>query len=193
MDVAHEEPVRDEILVQLCQKGDNKAFEELVIRYQNKVFSIIYRMVRNKDTVRDLAQDVFIKAFKAIGSFKGKSSFYTWLYRIAVHSALNHLNLARVRTTVTAENETLERKYGNSAVGRNNSIEEGYLLKEASQAIALAVNNLREDYRRVTVLKEYEYLSYEEIAQVLDIPIGTVRSRLNRARKELKECLKSLA
>ncbi len=184
--------LKDEFLVQLCQKGDRKAFGQLVVRYQDRIFSVIYRLVKDREAVRDLAQDSFIKAFKSIQGFQGRSSFYTWLYRIAVRTALNYLSLASVRTTKTYDNDEIERGFLGIKEGYDNLIEKGYILNEMAQAAAIAIDKLPEEYRKVVVLKEYEDLSYEEIAGTLDIPIGTVRSRLNRARKELRKNLKSL-
>jgi RNA polymerase sigma-70 factor (ECF subfamily) len=186
------ENLADDVLVRMCQKGDKNAFGQLLIRYQDRVFSVLYRLVRDRDAVRDLAQDVFVNAFKSIQSFQGKSSFYTWLYRIAMHTGLNYLNLARVRTTSTYENEDIEKRLMAISPNGGNWLEEGYLLNEAAQAAVAAIEELPDDYKKVVILKEYEDMSYEEIAEVLDIPIGTVRSRLNRARKELKKNLKHL-
>lgn len=184
--------VADDVLVRKCQKGDKNAFGQLLVRYQDRVFSVLYRVVKDRDAVRDLAQDVFINAFKSIQSFQGKSSFYTWLYRIAMHTGLNYLNLARVRTTSTYENEDIEKKLMAISTNGGNWLEDGYMLNETAQAAVAAIEDLQDDYKKVVILKEYEDMSYEEIAEVLDIPIGTVRSRLNRARAELRKNLKHL-
>ena len=181
---------QDEILVRLCQNGDKRAFEQLVIRYQDKIFSVIYRFVKDRDTVNDLAQDVFIKAFNSLKGFEGRSSFYTWLYQIAVYTALNHLSLARVRTTRNLEVEEIERGLPDPNAGIGNLLENGYIHGELAQAALSAIEELPEEYKKVFILKEYEEMSYEEIAETLNIPIGTVRSRLNRARTELRRVLK---
>ncbi|MBI5186626.1 MAG: sigma-70 family RNA polymerase sigma factor [Nitrospinae bacterium] len=192
MDEGGGENVADDVLVRLCQKGDKNAFEHLVMRYQDKIFSVLYRVVKDRDVVRDLAQDVFINAFKSIQGFQGKSSFYTWLYQIAMHTGFNYLSLARVRTTTVYENGDLEKKLMDTPGGSGNWLEEGYMLHETAQAAVAAIEELPDEYKKVVILKEYEDMSYEEIAEVLNIPIGTVRSRLNRARKELRRNLKPL-
>lgn len=186
------ENATDAVLVRLCQKGDKNAFGQLVMRYQDRVFSVLYRVVKDRDAVRDLAQDVFINAFKSIQGFQGKSSFYTWLYQIAMRTGLNYLSLARVRTTTVYENGDIEKRFMDTPGGSGNWLEEGYMLHETTQAAVAAIEELPDEYKKVFILKEYEDMSYEEIAEVLNIPIGTVRSRLNRARKELRKNLKPL-
>lgn len=189
-----EERVKDEILVRLCQKGDKKAFEQLVLRYQDRIFSVIYRMLKDRDTVKDIAQDVFIKAFKSINGFKGKSSFYTWLYQIAVHSAINYLSLSRVRTTRSLKDDEIDKGFpGINERSTGNWLEEAYITNETAKTAVAAIDELPVEYKQVVILKEYEDMSYEEIAATLSIPIGTVRSRLNRARKELRKTLRHLA
>ncbi len=192
MNESKEGKVKDEYLVRLCQSGDKEAFEELVLRYQDRIFSVIYRFVKDGETVRDLAQDVFIKAYKALSGFKGNSSFYTWLYQIAVRTSLNHLSLASVRTTRAFHDNEMEQVVDDVGGKYENWQEDRFIANEISQAAISAIDGLADDFKQVVILKEYEDLSYEEIAATLDIPIGTVRSRLNRARKELQKSLRPL-
>ncbi len=177
----------DQELVERAQKGDKRAFELLVIKYQRKLARLLSRMVRDAAEVEDISQEAFIKAYRALPGFRGESAFYTWLYRIAVNTAKNYL-VARKRrapTTTSFDNEEAE------------GFEEAELLRDVatpeaelqSKQIALAVNQavdaLPEDLRTAITLREIEGLSYEEIAQMMDCPIGTVRSRIFRAREAI--------
>ncbi|HWP47545.1 MAG TPA: sigma-70 family RNA polymerase sigma factor [Candidatus Limnocylindrales bacterium] len=183
-------PVTDESLVKRCQAGDSLAFETLVIRYQRQIFSLIHRMTNNPEIVEDLAQEVFISAFKAIGEFKGNSSFFTWLYRIAINKCKNYLASSRGSLIPIgdrrSEAEPSLLEIADQRVNPQTALLTGELLAQVDEALG----SLPDDQREALVLYDLEGLSYQEIAEVLNCPIGTVRSRLARARAALRERLK---
>jgi len=178
----------DERLVIASQQGDIKAFEKLVLRYQRQIFSLIYQMTHNIEVVEDIGQDVFIAAFKAIKDFKAKSSFFTWLYRIAINHCKNYL-------TAYSRSQDIEQRYQREqnpeefSENRNRNPQRMLLAKEFVEQMEKAIMSLPEEQRLVLMLCEFEGLSYQEIADVLECPIGTVRSRLSRARTALQEIL----
>ena len=179
----------DAYLVKRSQEGDVSSFELLVIRYQKRIFNVVFRVVRDRDAVEDLAQETFLNAFKSIRSFKGGSSFYTWLYRIAANVSINYL--AKRNKASFADEELLETEEVSKRVsGGELSPERGVQNQETAKAIREAVNLLPSDIRQAVILREFDGLSYEEIAEVMDCPIGTVRSRIFRGREMLKEKLK---
>lgn len=186
--------VSDESLVKRCQTGDSLAFETLVIRYQRQIFSLIHRMTNNPEVVEDLAQDVFISAFKAIGEFKGNSSFFTWLYRIAINKCKNYLASLRVAPVTSSmtvkgpksETEPSLMDIPDQRVNPQTALLTGEFLNQVDEAL----ESLPEDQKTTLVLYDLEGLSYQEIAEILHCPIGTVRSRLARARTALREKLK---
>ena len=174
----------DLALVQRVQQGDKNAFNLLVRKYQNKVASLISRYVSNQSDVADVAQEAFIKAYRALPGFRGESAFYTWLYRIAVNCAKNYL-VAQGRkppaNDVDAEEAEL---YDGGSAMRSNATPENLLLSdEVKNVIYDAINNLPEDLKTAITLRELEGMSYEDIAVVMDCPVGTVRSRIFRARE----------
>ena len=181
----------DSYLVRQSQEGDARSFELLVVKYQKRVFNVIFRIVHNRDVVEDLAQDTFINAFKSIKSFKGNSSFYTWLYRIAANVSLNYLSKQKKALFVdddsALESEAVTTREAKAGTSPENNLGN----KELGEAISGAVMKLPEDIRVSVVLREYDGLSYEEIAEVMDCPIGTVRSRIFRGRAILQDSLKS--
>jgi RNA polymerase sigma-70 factor, ECF subfamily len=183
--------IPEEELVLAAQQGDTRAFEGLVVRYQRPIFSLIYQMTRDVEVVEDLGQEIFIAAFRAIKDFKARSSFFTWLYRIAINHCKNYLaSSSRVGD--------IEKRYQDEqrASGMSNNQERNpqrmLLTKEFVEHIDQAINALPEDQRIVLTLCEFEGLSYQEMAEVLECPIGTVRSRLSRARSTLQELLGEL-
>lgn len=179
----------DAYLVKRSQEGDIRSFELLVVKYQKRIFNVIFRIVKDSTIVEDLAQEAFLNAFKAIGSFKGGSSFYTWLYRIAANVSINYLSKSKKATFIDEEN--LERaSVAERAPGGEISPERRALNKESANAILEAIETLPGDIKKAVILREYEGLSYEEIAEVMDCPIGTVRSRIFRGRNILKGLLK---
>ena len=179
----------DAYLVKRSQEGDARSFELLVLKYQKRIFNVIFRVVHDADSVEDLAQEAFLNAFRSIRGFKGGSSFYTWLYRIAVNISINHL--ARQKRAVFVDEAVLET---NDVTQRTPSPEfspeRRALSNQSADAIATAVKALPEEIRTAVILREYEELSYEEIAEIMECPIGTVRSRIFRGRAILKERLK---
>jgi len=183
----------DQELVQRVQRGDKTAFDLLVAKYQRKIGSLVSRFVYDHAEVADITQEVFIKAYRAIGDFRGDSAFYTWLYRIAVNTAKNHLvSMGRRPPATDIEAEEAEQ----SSIGHSMQVHatpEGQLLtREIAETVSRSIEGLPEDLRTAITLRELDGLSYEEIAQVMDCPIGTVRSRIFRAREAIDEALKPL-
>lgn len=180
--------VPDDELVLAAQQGDLKAFEELIVRYQRQIFSLIYQMTHNAEVVEDIAQDVFVAAFKAIRDFKAKSTFFTWLYRIAINHCKNYL-------TSSNRAQEIEQRYQQEYSTEGDLENQGrtpqsmLLAKEFVEQMEQAIQALPEEQQLVLTLCELEGLSYQEMAEVLDCPIGTVRSRLSRARTTLQETL----
>mgnify|MGYP001826329362 FL=1 len=183
----------DQALVERVQAGDNTAFDVLVQKYQSKIIQLAYRYVHDQDEAMDIAQEAFIKAYKALGRFRGDSAFYTWIYRIAINTAKNHL-VASSRRPPRADIDAVEAEQYDSATGlKEYATPERMLLKdEIKQTIAGAIENLPDDLRTAITLRELEGMSYEEIAQAMDCPIGTVRSRIFRARDAIDGKLKPL-
>ena len=183
----------DQALVERVQQGDKQAFDVLVLKYQNKIIQLIYRYVHDPDEARDVAQEAFIKAYKAIDRFRGDSAFYTWIYRIAINTAKNHL-VASGRRPPKGDIDAQDAEQYEGATGlKEYATPERLLLKdEIQEAIAAAIDDLPEDLRTAITLRELEGLSYEEIAQTMDCPIGTVRSRIFRARDAIDTRLKPL-
>ncbi len=183
----------DQELVKQAQAGDTKAFEMLVTRYQQKVANIISRYVRDRDEVLDVAQEVFIKVYKALPRFRGDSAFYTWIYRIAINTSKNHL-VARSRRIQNSDVEPEEAERYASALEMQNfdTPEAEFARQEIEAAVTKAVDELPEDLRSAIVMREVDGLSYEEIAKAMDCPIGTVRSRIFRARDAIDRALKPL-
>jgi RNA polymerase sigma-70 factor (ECF subfamily) len=181
------------VLVERVRNGDQDAFNLLVRKYQHKVSNLVSRYVYDSAEVEDVSQEVFIKAYRAINGFRGDSAFYTWLYRIAVNTAKNYLVAQSRRPPNTdvdaADAEQIE-------VGRRmreiGTPESNALSKELAECVARAVAELPEDLRTAITLRELEGLSYEEIATVMDCPIGTVRSRIFRAREAIDKEMEPL-
>lgn len=182
------DPMPDEQLVNASQQGDTKAFEVLVLRYQRQIFSLIYQMTHDVEVVEDIAQDVFLAAFKAIKNFKGKSSFFTWLYRITINHCKNYLS-SSTRTQDGQQRYQKEHDSKEFWENQERNPENMLLTKEFIEQMEEAIVSLPEEQRVVLTLCEFEGLSYQEIAEVLECPIGTVRSRLSRARATLQEAL----
>lgn len=183
----------DQTLVEQVQRGDKQAFDVLVLKYQNKIIQLVNRYVHDSDEARDVAQEAFIKAYRAIGRFRGDSAFYTWLYRIAINTAKNYL-VASGRRPPRSDIDAQDAEQYEGATGlREYATPERMLQKDEIQdAIAEAIDALPDDLRTAITLRELEGLSYEEIAQTMDCPIGTVRSRIFRARDAIDTRLKPL-
>lgn len=188
----------DADLVSRAQRGDKRAFEMLVIKYQRRIERLIGRMVRDVDLVPDIAQESFIRAYRALPKFRGESAFYTWLYRIAVNTAKKTLLDMKRDPTVTESALVSAREENDETSRAENELTDGatpdamLASKEIAQAVNVAVDALSEDLRKAITLREVEGLSYEEIAEVMNCPIGTVRSRIFRAREAIAASLKPL-
>ncbi len=183
----------DRVLVWRVQKGDKKAFDLLVLKYQQKVANLISRYIRDPSDVLDVAQEAFIKAYRALPKFRGDSAFYTWLYRVAINTAKNHLAAqARRPPQDDIEVQTAEQTDMGGRLKEFDTPEQLALQDEVARAIKQAVNDLPVELRMAITLRELDGLSYEEIAQAMDCPIGTVRSRIFRAREAIDKKIKSL-
>ena len=174
----------DQQLVERVQKGDNRAFDVLVLKYQHRIYSLVTRFIRDPDEVQDVVQEAFIKAYRALPGFRGESAFFTWLYRIAINTAKNYL-VSRARRPPGADVDVEDAEYLESAGAlRDLAGPENQLMTEQLRAVIdKAIRALPEDLRTALTLREFEGLSYEEIAEVMRCPVGTVRSRIFRARE----------
>jgi len=183
----------DQQLVVLVQSGDKKAYNLLVTKYQHKVASLISRYVKNQSDVPDIVQEAFIKAYRALPNFRGDSAFYTWLYRIAVNCAKNHLvATGRKPPGSDVEIEDAEIYDSGDALRENASPEKLLLTKEIKKVVFNTIEQLPEDLRTAINLRELEGLSYEEIAVIMECPVGTVRSRIFRARDAVDKKIRPL-
>jgi len=180
-------------LVKRVQRGERGAFDLLVIRYQHKVVKLVARLLRDPTEAEDVAQEAFVKAYRAIGSFRGDSAFYTWLYRIAVNTARNSM-ASRQRRPLDYEAELSESEQSavEARMRHLDTPEAAALSEEIHGTVNRAVEELPEDLRTAIILREIEGLSYEEIAAAMDCPVGTVRSRIFRAREAIDRQLKPL-
>jgi RNA polymerase sigma-70 factor (ECF subfamily) len=184
----------DQQLVERAQRGDKRAFELLVAKYQRKLGRLLSRLVRDPAEVEDVTQEAFIKAYRALPSFRGDSAFYTWLYRIAINTAKNYLvALGRRAPTSTSFDHEEAENFEDAEQLRDSSTPEGELFgKQIAATVNRAMDALPEDLRTAITLREIEGLSYEEIANVMNCPIGTVRSRIFRARDSIAAELRPL-
>ena len=190
--MSEEQPGVDEQLVERAQQGDRRAFELLVRKYQYKIVQLVSRLVGDADA-QDVAQETFIKAWRALSGFKGDSAFYTWLYRIGINTAKNHLVARRRRPTNQDIDVDEAEQFGHTAQMSDIDTPEALLLSdEIKQKVGETIAKLPPDLRQAITLRELEGLSYEEIAEVMDCPIGTVRSRIFRAREAIDVVLKPL-
>jgi RNA polymerase sigma-70 factor (ECF subfamily) len=183
----------DQQLVQRVQAGDKAAFNLLVLKYQHRVLKLVSRFVSDATEAEDVAQEAFIKAYRALASFRGDSAFYTWLYRIAINTAKNALVSSRRRPVDFDLDLQDPEQYDRHARLKESDTPEGVLLtEEIRDVVEKAMEQLPEDLRTAIVLRELEGLSYEEIAEAMDCPVGTVRSRIFRAREAIDRKLKPL-
>lgn len=186
------EQLTDQVLVERVQNGDKKAFNMLVQRYQNKVANLVSRYVPLSD-VSDVAQEAFIKAYRALDSFRGDSAFYTWLYRIAVNTAKNYLIAQGRRLPSTDIDVNDAENFENSSALKEISNPENLMLSDELKRIVFqTIESLPEDLRTAITLREIEGLSYEDIASIMECPVGTVRSRIFRAREVLDNKIEPL-
>ena len=183
----------DKKLVKRVQKGDKGAFDLLVLKYQHKIVNLVMRYVRDPELALDITQEAFIKAYRALPRFRGDSAFYTWMYRIAVNTAKNHLAAQRRRPMDVELDLQDPEQYDLHAKLKETDTPEGITLSnELQEIVERAIAALPEDLRTAIVLRELEGMSYEEIAQTMDCPVGTVRSRIFRARDAISKKVGSL-
>ena len=180
--------VTDNELIERVKNGEKSAYDLLVLKYQQRVVNLVSRFVRNHSDALDVTQEAFIKAYRALPNFRGDSAFYTWLYRIAVNTAKNQLAVQSRRPKISDYDVSdIEQIEGNTAL-KDEATPESLLLKDELQATVLkAIEDLPEDLKTAIMLREIEGLSYEEIACVMGCPIGTVRSRIYRARESIDQ------
>jgi RNA polymerase sigma-70 factor (ECF subfamily) len=183
----------DQALVERVQRGDKAAFDILVRKYQHKVVKLISRYVKDQQEVYDVSQEAFIKAYRALPNFRGDSAFYTWMYRIAINTAKNYLVAqGRRLPNVDIEAQDAEQFEGESALKEYATPESMLRRDEIQETVFRTIENLPEDLRTAIMLREIEGLSYEEIAEAMDCPVGTVRSRIFRAREAIDKTLRPL-
>ena len=185
--VSKKEPT-DKQLVERVKRGDKRAFDVLILKYQHKIIGLVGRYLRDQDEVKDVTQESFIKAYRALPSFRGDSAFYTWLYRIAINTAKNHL-VSRSRRPPDTDIDVDDGEFqDNSAVLRDNESPEDVLATGQMEVVIYgAIDDLPEELKVAVTLREFEGLSYDEIAEVMRCPVGTVRSRIFRAREAIEK------
>ena len=181
-------------IVQRVQQGDKQAFNLLISKYQRKVARLVARLVKDPDDVQDVVQDSFIKAYKALGNFRGESAFYTWIYRIAINTAKNHLVAQNRRpsspnTMVDEDSETFDETDTLSDISTPESV---LLSRQIAETVNKAIEDLPEELKTAIVMREIDGMSYDDIALAMNCPIGTVRSRIFRAREAISTKLKPL-
>ncbi|MBS1157915.1 MAG: polymerase, sigma-24 subunit, RpoE [Proteobacteria bacterium] len=184
----------DQVLVERAQGGDQRAFDQLVSKYQRKLGRLLSRFIRDPAEVEDVSQEAFIKAYRALPSFRGDSAFYTWLYRIGINTAKNYLVAQgrRAPTSTEFDSEEAENFEDAGQLRDINTPESLLLSKQIGQTVNSAMDALPEELRTAIVLREIDGMSYEEIAGIMDCPIGTVRSRIFRAREAVAAKLRPL-
>ncbi|WP_226664877.1 RNA polymerase sigma factor RpoE [Microbulbifer aggregans] len=183
----------DSQLVERVQKGDKRAFDLLVLKYQHKIMAVVSRYINDHAEVNDVTQEAFIKAYRALKNFRGESAFYTWMYRIAINTAKNHL-VSRSRRPPSSDVDMEDAEYYSGAEAlRDNDTPENQLFRDQLEAtVNQAIRDLPEDLRSAVTLREMEGLSYEEIAEVMGCPVGTVRSRIFRAREAIDRAVQQV-
>jgi RNA polymerase sigma-70 factor (ECF subfamily) len=185
--------ITDKEIIERVKNGDKKAYDLLVLKYQQRVINLISRFVKNHADALDVSQDTFIKAYKALPNFRGESAFYTWLYRIAVNTAKNHLTVQSRKITKSDYDVTeIEQIEGNMSLTEQTTPENLLLKDELQETVLNAIENLPEDLKSAIMLREIEGLSYAEIAAAMECPVGTVRSRIFRAREIIDNKIKPL-
>lgn len=184
----------DKQLVEKVQQGNKRAFDLLVLKYQHKVLAIVSRYVSDSVEAHDVAQEAFIKAYRAIGNFRGDSAFYTWIYRIAINTAKNYL-VSRGRRPPSSDVDVADAEafHNADALRDISSPESQVATAQLEEAVFAAIRELPDELRAAVTLREMDGLSYEEIADVMDCPVGTVRSRIFRARESIERKIKGLA
>lgn len=180
-------------LVQRVQRGDKSAFDVLVLKYQNKIGNLVSRYVHDSHEAQDVTQEAFIKAYRGLANFRGDSAFYTWLYRIAINTAKNHLvTMGRKISDTGIDAAEAEQFESGSALREYTTPENQMLTDEIAGVIQKSLEELPEDLKTAITLREFEGLSYDQIAEVMECPIGTIRSRIFRAREAIDNNLAPL-
>jgi RNA polymerase sigma-70 factor (ECF subfamily) len=183
----------DQTLVERVQRGDKSAFDILVRKYQHKVIKVISRYIRDHSEAQDVSQDAFIKAYRALPRFRGDSAFYTWMYRIAINTAKNHLvTRGRRLPSVDIDAQEAEQFDGDSALKEYATPERLLQRDEIQRVVFDTIDQLPDDLKTAITLREIDGLSYEEIAETMECPVGTVRSRIFRAREAIDKTLRPL-
>ena len=180
----------DQQLVQRAQRGDLRAFDLLVLKYQGRIAALVSRYVSDASEVKDVTQEAFIKAYRALGKFRGDSAFYTWLYRIAANAAKNHLVAKGRRPGADATIEDAEGYDEGGSLLESASPEALAMGGELAEVVESALNALPDELKAALMLREFDGLSYDDIADVLGCPVGTVRSRIFRAREAIDQRVK---
>lgn len=183
----------DQQLVERAQKGDSRAFDLLIRKYQHKIIGLVSRYVHDSGDVQDVAQEAFIKAYRALGKFRNDSAFYTWMYRIAINTAKNYV-VARGRRPPSSDLDIMDAEIlDNSGRLADTETPESAMARDQLESVVFdAIDNLTEDLRTAITLRELEGLSYEDIAAVMQCPVGTVRSRIFRAREAVDTRIQAL-
>ena len=183
----------DQKLVTRVQQGDSRAFDVLVGKYQHRIMNLVSRLVNDMQEVEDVTQEAFIKAYRALPNFRGDSAFYTWLYRIAINTAKNHL-VTRSRRPPSSDIDPVEAEVYDGASDLRNiaSPEKNLMRDQLEAAVFAAINGLPDELKTAITLREFEGYSYEVIAEIMDCPVGTVRSRIFRAREAIDKQVKAL-
>lgn len=188
------EQTSDQLLVQSVQKGDRRAFDALVLRYQQRIVKLVMRYVRDPAEAQDVAQEAFIKAYRALPTFRGDSAFYTWLYRIAINTAKNYLVALQRRPIDYSLDLQDPENYDANAKLRDEDSPEGFAMQdELRRTVERTIASLPEELRTAIMLREIDGLSYEEIAGAMDCPVGTVRSRIFRAREAIDASIEAMS
>ena len=183
----------DKEIIERVKGGDKKAYDLLVLKYQQRVINLISRFVKNHSDALDVSQETFIKAYRALPNFRGESAFYTWLYRIAVNTAKNHLTVQSRKITKSDYDVTdIEQIEGNMSLIEQTTPENLLHKDELQETVLKTIENLPEDLKSAIMLREIDGLSYEDIANVMGCPVGTVRSRIFRAREMIDSKIKPL-
>ena len=179
-------------LVSAAQRGDQRAFGTLVERYQDRVYNTLLRVLGSREDALDVVQEALVQAYVSLGSFRGESQFYTWLYRIAMNLALSHRRRCRRPGRLAVSAEEVKHRVGDEPVSKQPAPIAGLIQAERAQIVQHALAEMGDSHCQILVLREMEECSYEQIAEILELPVGTVRSRLFRARVQLKEKLREL-
>lgn len=190
--MTHQPSTDDSKIVAAVRAGNCEAYGQLVEKYQDRLFNTLLRIAGSREDAADLVQDAFVQAYVKLDAFRGDSKFYTWLYRVAMNLALSHLRKQKSRGGPMVSVEQTRDTIGEEPVDQHPSVQEEVLSAEQTEQVHAAIGELGEEHRQILVLRELEACSYEQISEILAMPIGTVRSRLFRARLQLKEKLGSL-